>query len=124
MNRSRFFDNFTKTYVSGAKKKLYIDSEGLVVHFDIRVGEVSTLKRFSREIGSGLKDVNGKEIFEGDIAESCFGIGFVFINEQGFRFEFDIDSTDLWSIATGCELKHFKIIGNIRENKELLRGEK
>lgn len=66
-----------------------------------------------------LKDKNGKEIYDGDIANSCYGIGQVYINERGARFEFDTDTDGLWEMCTGREGKVFEVIGNIYENPEL-----
>ena len=66
---------------------------------------------------SGLKDMKGKEIYEGDILfESSSEEYFKVIFENGsFRAEVDEYSLDLEDYARICE-----VVGNIYENPELL----
>lgn len=71
---------------------------------------------------TGLKDKNGREIYEGDLAKSIYGIGSVKQDDRGYRFEFALDEDSLWCMATGQEGKDFEVIGNIYENPELLEG--
>ncbi|MGJ0848286.1 YopX family protein [Tissierella praeacuta] len=73
---------------------------------------------------TGLKDKNGKEIYEGDIVEfvdcqyesETLCVGEVIFEEFGWHFTNSITESSL-SCYDSSEVK---IIGNIYENKELL----
>ncbi|EAC9068145.1 hypothetical protein KIX38_000789 [Listeria monocytogenes] len=66
---------------------------------------------------TGLKDKNGKKIFEGDIGwdehNECYGI--VKFEDAKFLYLWENIAEDLWEVADGIE-----ICGNIHENLDLL----
>jgi uncharacterized phage protein (TIGR01671 family) len=102
-----------------------VDADGLFIPFS----DSLILMQYT-----GLKDRNGKEIYEGDIVrnhrnphneelilvrwqEAINDIKWT-IEKPGFRFErINGSGTTIW-VAD----KHFEIIGNIYENPELLGG--
>lgn len=71
---------------------------------------------------TGLKDKNGKEIYEGDILLNLgaveFGDYFVFSGEYGDRNEYHFG----WHTIGGplVDTNELEVIGNIYENPELL----
>jgi uncharacterized phage protein (TIGR01671 family) len=73
---------------------------------------------------TGLKDKNGKEIYEGDIVIYQMLEGTIihdvteYIEEVHFvDGSFDVDGAPLYVVSEGCE-----VIGNIYENPELLQS--
>lgn len=67
---------------------------------------------------TGLKDINGKEIYEGDIVGEGGLILKIVWDKEHARFQGE-DKTK----QVGFYLQRFRIIGNIYENPELLESE-
>ena len=79
---------------------------------------LAELKARSR-LYSGMNDKKGTEIYDGSIAKSVYGVGRVFWDDQGFRFELDTDITGLWEMCTGKEGEFFEVIGSTDETPDL-----
>ncbi len=74
---------------------------------------------------TGLRDKNGKKIFEGDIVLFPWGEKREVFSVEFVEGEFEAipkrKSTDIWCIRIGSYAPEFEIIGNIHDNPELLR---
>lgn len=101
---------------------LYFDSKE--VQYTDEVGILRFIK-FENTIlmqSTGLRDKNGKEIFEGDIVKMAKDVYsdptyYEIVRHRGgaYRLESNQHGCELWLRHTNCE-----VIGNIYENPELL----
>ena len=109
----------------GKVKRIRFDGEGNVttvlfegkfLGVDTHVDEIELMQ------STGLKDKNGKEIFEGDIVKMAKDVYskptyYEVVRHRGgaYRLESKQHGCELWLRHTDCE-----VVGNIYENKELL----
>lgn len=87
--------------------------------------------RFDIEQYTGLKDKNGKEIYEGDIVDTGEKYGKYKVVFSEFWCGFSFEGGKGRKTRGGTEYPRFsqdwdsvEVIGNIHENPELLEGEK
>ena len=97
----------------------YFDSEGIVAE-RVTEDETEKLEHLEYMAYTGLKDKNGKEIYEGDIVKHATdeGVYKVIFEDGGFYvknlFEYDFQTINEYPL---------EVIGNIYENPELLEEE-
>ena len=115
----RAWDTYKKIWTE------YKIHEGIVFFLDkntgVWVGKYDEgYKEFDLMQYTGLKDMKGKEIYEGDILFETFREEYfkVVFENGSFRAEVDEYSLDLEDYANICE-----VVGNIYENAELMEDE-
>jgi uncharacterized phage protein (TIGR01671 family) len=133
MNREikfRVWDNKRKQFAEGYEieesyDELYSDAPGLFF------GGLGALKRDNRYIiqqFTGLKDSHNKEIYEGDIIETCIADGdknerfsVVFVDGCFCRHDYNCNFVNTLLIDNLGIGQADKVIGNIFENPRLLK---
>ena len=121
-----------RAYDSGSLTRMYQPEEVMVCDGNIWIideddvaGSWIVNNDLNLMQSTGLKDKNGKEIFEGDILKMAKDVYsdptyYEIVRHRGgaYRLESNQHGCELWLRHTNCE-----VIGNIYENPELLEVE-
>ena len=121
ITKFRAWDNWRKRM--SVVDRIYIDTEGVRLYDDF--GEYWRDFRDVKLMQStGLKDKNGKEIFEGDIVKMSKDVYseptyYEVVRHRGgaYRLDSKQHGCELWLRHTDCE-----VVGNVYENRELLEA--
>lgn len=118
-----------RAYDSGSLSRMYQPDEVMVGNGNIWIidedsvaGEWIVNNDIHLMQSTGLKDKNGKEIFEGDILKSNKYITSVFYERGAYcvRFRRTTNTTVTMNVISFIEKYKTEVIGNIYENPELL----
>ena len=88
---------------------------------DVDYCEISDFKYIELMQYTGLKDKNGKEIYEGDIVEFDDYDNKVIFNSKEARFVLRDDEFEMNIPFTNNNNKRMEVVGNIYENPELIK---
>ena len=122
----RVWNKARQCYIEPPEATPLLQADGLLAYF---TNHPEYMENYDVQFCTGLKDKNGKLIYEGDIVQiptnwDEYGMMAgekreIYFNEGGFRLKpkWDKNSRGNWLEDT----KDLKIIGNIYENSELLQ---
>lgn len=116
----RAWDKENKRYIYGVEKGLefYSTAGNLRV---MTLAEISESSKYDLEQCTGLKDKNGKLIYEGDIIEvPVLYNGIPTGKKQRCKVYYKHGAFNIYAVKS----EFLKVIGNIHENPELLEADK
>ena len=117
----RAWDKDTAKYTDGVGE-LYVD----ILEVGTKTYRIEQMcpGRYTIELFTGLKDKNGKEIYEGDVVRVVRSYGYGFL-PKGAKAKIEFDEKELCYKLRGqgefrlTAKKELEVIGNIHENPEL-----
>ena len=102
-----------------------IDKKALIENAEKQLKGYVNLQAIELMQYTGLKDKNGKEIYEGDIISFGDNKGVVFYKRAKFKVKYRYYNCYCFdALSDVLYFNKVEVIGNVYENKELLKGEK
>lgn len=118
----RFWDSEFESYVEPVT--YFVGFDGSVWFNNCNDGEDEMYDQSEKlvvEQYTGLKDKNGKEIYEGDIVWDNDSLTVVYWEKENCQFShYEVNDPDYAYSLNEYEKDIYEVVGNIYENKELL----
>ena len=118
----RAYDSGSLSYMYQPEEVMVCDGNIWIIDEDSVAGEWIVNNDIHLMQSTGLRDKNGKEVFEGDIVKMVKDVYseptyYEVVRHYGgaYRLESKQHGCELWLRHTDCE-----VVGNVYENKELL----
>lgn len=118
----RAYDSGSLSYMYQPEEVMVCDGNIWIIDEDSVAGEWIVNNDIHLMQSTGLRDKNGKEVFEGDIVKMAKDVYseptyYEVVRHYGgaYRIESKQHGCELWLRHTDCE-----VVGNVYENKELL----
>lgn len=118
----RAYDSGSLSYMYQPEEVMVCDGNIWIIDEDSVAGEWIVNNDIHLMQSTGLRDKNGKEVFEGDIVKMVKDVYseptyYEVVRHRGgaYRLESKQHGCELWLRHTDCE-----VVGNVYENKELL----
>ena len=123
MKGFRVWSNYWKKYATEAE--LYMDGSADAVFEDDGGVPHHENADLVLEFDTGLKDKNGKEIYEGDIVAYDYGFGTYVVAYRRYDASFVLEDDDREEVLNLVLSGHpfYEVIGNVHENSKLLEEE-
>lgn len=122
LNKFKAWDTVEKKWlwITGFKTKETSESNGYTLDGIFHDGDYVGIENIIVVQYTGVKDKDGKEVYEGDIVGDHIGTGIVEFKHAGFRVNYKDGYCKWFFDYLASEYKTIEIIGNIYEKPELL----
>jgi hypothetical protein len=101
-----------RAWLPGIKKMTHTHTLDELMNWDTKPGDNGTAEWLQF---TGLKDKNGKEIYEGDRFQNGKSVGTIIYEEDSYNVNWDEPNVEFWNEHLKHHVKNGLVIGNIYE---------